>query len=107
MLVDVLPTCLAAAGLAYDFCDGVPLQERIKTGGAEYVFAEGEGFLAVSDGRYKLVRVAQGDRQHIELIDLEVDPHEFVNLANNAAYHAHHARLQGQMVDLLMGHALR
>ena len=66
-------------------------------------FAEGEGFLAVSDGRYKLVRVSQGDRQHIELIDLEADPHEFVNFADDPTYHAHRARLQGQMVDLLMG----
>ncbi|MCY4020827.1 MAG: sulfatase-like hydrolase/transferase [Chloroflexi bacterium] len=107
MLVDILPTCLAAAGLPHDFCDGAPLHERIASGGAEYVFAEGEGFLAVSDGRYKLVRVAQGTRQHIELIDLETDPHEFVNLADDPAYSAHRARLQGQMLDLLMAYALR
>ena len=107
MLVDIFPTCLAAAGLPTDFCDGAPLAERVATGGADTVVAEGEGFLAVSDGRYKLVRVAQGDRQHIELIDLEADPYEFVNLANDAAYHAQRARLLGQMIDLLMGHALK
>ena len=107
MLVDILPTCLAAAGLPHSFCDGAPLEERIASGGADFVVAEGEGFLAVSDGRYKLVRVSQGDRQHIELIDLEADPHEFVNFADDPTYHAHRARLQGQMVDLLMGDALR
>ena len=107
MLVDVLPTCLDAAGLPHDFCDGVPLRERVACGGAEYVFAEGEGFLAVSDGRLKLVRVAQGERQHTELIDLGTDPQEFVNLANDPAYQGDLARLQGQMVDLLMRHALQ
>ena len=106
MLVDILPTCLAAAGLPHDFCDGLPLGERVASGGADYVFAEGEGFLAVSDGRYKLVRVGQGERQHVELVDLEADPHEFVNLASDPAYHAHRARLQSQMVDLLMAQAL-
>lgn len=107
MLIDILPTCLAAAGVPHDFCDGAPLEERVASGGADYVFAEGEGFLAVSDGRYKLVRVAQGERQHLELIDLETDPHEFVNLANDPACSRHRARLLEQMVDLLMEHALR
>ena len=107
MLVDILPTCLDAAGLPHEFCDGVPLHERIEAGGAEYVFAEGEGFLAVSDGRYKLTRVAQGERQHLELIDLETDPHEFVNRIDDDSYQRARTRLQQQMVDLLMGYALR
>ena len=106
MLVDLLPTCLAAAGLDYDSCDGLPLRERVATGGADYVFAEGEGFLAVSDGRFKLVRVAQSERQHTELIDLDADPHEFVNRAGDAAYRGELARLQGRLVDLLMRFAL-
>ncbi len=107
MLVDILPTCLEAAGLPHDFCDGIPLRERIESGGADYVFAEGEGFLAVSNGRFKLVRVAQGERQHEELIDLETDPHEFVNRIDDAAYQTERIRLQGQVVDLLMGHSLK
>ena len=107
MLVDLLPTCLAAAGLDHAFCDGVPLSERVASGGADYVFAEGEGFLAVSDGSCKLVRVAQGERQHTELLDLESDPHEFVNLIDDPAYQAVAARLWAQMVDLLMGSLLR
>ncbi len=107
MLVDILPTCLEAAGLAYDFCDGLPLRERVARGGADYVFAEGEGFLAVSDGRFKLTRVAQGQRQHSELIDLEADPHEFVNRIGDPALHAVAARLQGRMLEHLMAHALK
>ena len=107
MLVDILPTCLAAAGLKHDFCDGIPLDERIDSGGADHVFAEGEGFLAVSDGRFKLTRVAQGERQHTELIDLDSDPHEFVNRADEKALQSERARLQAALVDHLMAHSLR
>ena len=107
MLIDVLPTCLEAAGLAYDFCDGVTLRERERTGGANYVFAEGEGFLAVSDGCYKLTRVAQAERQHSELIDLETDPHELVNRIDDPSYLSELARLNAQLVDHLMSHALK
>lgn len=107
MLVDVLPTCLDAAGLPFDFCDGVTLRERDRTGGAKHVFAEGEGFLAVSDGRYKLARVAQGERQHSELIDLETDPHELLNRIDDPAYRSQLARLNAEMVDHLMSHALK
>lgn len=107
MLVDVLPTCLDTAGLAFDFCDGVTLRERDRTGGANYVYAEGEGFLAVSDGRYKLARVAQGERQHSELIDLETDPHELVNRIDDPAYRSDLARLNAQLVDHLMSHTLK
>lgn len=107
MLVDILPTCLAAAGLKPDFCDGIPLDERIATDGADYVFAEGEGFLAASDGCFKLARVAQGERQHTELIDLESDPHEFVNRIGDPALQAERARLLAAMTDHLMAHALR
>ena len=106
MLVDVLPTCLAALNQDHSFCDGLPLREREAQGGAEFVFAEGEGFLAASDGRYKLVRVAQGERQHRELIDLESDPHELVNRAEDAALQGELARLQAQMLEHLMRHSL-
>ncbi|MCY3798427.1 MAG: sulfatase-like hydrolase/transferase [Chloroflexi bacterium] len=107
MLVDVLPTCLDAAGLPNDFCDGFTLRERDRTGGANYVFAEGEGFLAVSDGRFKLARVAQGERQLTELIDLETDPHELVNRIDDLAYRSELARLNAQMVAHLMSHTLK
>lgn len=107
MLVDVLPTCLEAAGLPYDFCDGVALRERDRTGGAKTVFAEGEGFLAVSDGRYKLARVSQGERQHTELIDLETDPHELLNRIDDPEYRSQLARLNAEMVDHLMSHTLK
>jgi arylsulfatase len=107
MLVDILPTCLKVAGTDYTFCDGLPLHERIESGGADYVFAEGEGFLAVSDGTHKLVRVTQGDRLHTELIDLESDSHEFVNRIADPSVRSHRVRLQNQQIDLLMQHSLK
>ncbi len=107
MLVDVLPTCLAALSLDHSFCDGLPLRQRESLGGAEFVFAEGEGFLAVSDGRYKLARVAQGERQHTELIDQEDDPYEFVNRIDDRDHQKILTRLQAQVADLLMDTVLR
>jgi len=107
MLVDILPTCLNVANVDYTFCDGLPLRERIQSGGAEYVFAEGEGFIAVSDGTHKLVRVAQGDRSHTELIDLESDPHEFINRIADPTLQSQRVSLQNQLIDLLMQHSLK
>ena len=83
------------------------LSERIASGGADYVFAEGEGFLAVSDGRFKLTRVAQGERQNTELIDLDSDPYEFVNRIGDPALQSERAHLFAAMTDHLMAHALR
>ena len=107
MLVDILPTCLEVAGLPYEFCDGMPLKGRVDSGGAELVVAEGEGFLALSDGRFKLVRVAQGERRHWELLDLKNDPNEFVNRFDDAEYVEERARLLREMADLLLEAALR
>ena len=107
MLVDILPTCLDAAGLAHEFCDGMPLGKRIEAGGADLVIAEGEGFLALCDGRFKLVRVKQGERRHWELLDLMADPDEFVNRYDDAAYATEQSRLQAAMADLLLGCVLR
>lgn len=107
MLVDILPTALDTAGVNYTFSDGQPLHERIQAGGTDYVFAEGEGFIAVSDGTYKLIRVAQGDRLHTELIDLESDTHEFINRINDPSMESHRVRLQNQVIDLLMQHSLK
>ena len=107
MLIDILPTCLETAGIDYSFCDGQPLSQRRTSGGAEYAFAEGEGYFAVTDGTYKLVRVSQGDRAHTELIDLSQDPSEFENHITESSIQSHRIRLQNQMVDLLMRHALK
>ncbi len=74
---DLLPTCLAAAGVPIPECDGKdlgdPKWER------EYTFAEGEGFLAVTDGTRKYIHVQKGTEQGREFLDLSEDPEEFEN----------------------------
>jgi arylsulfatase A-like enzyme len=128
MLTDVAPTCLRAAGLdgTLDVAgriDGRPLEDQVAAGGREFVFAEGEGFLAVSDGRTKYVAARPGAQRPPpaavpgatvapaapaapvlrELLDLEADPHEFHNVLGRPAYAARHLRLAGALEDLLAG----
>ncbi len=118
MLTDVAPTCLRAAGLEGAFpTDGRPLEDQVAAGGREFVFAEGEGFLAVSDGRTKYVTARPGAQRALaagpapappaprlrELLDLEADPHEYHNVLGNPAYAARHLRLAGALEELLAG----
>ncbi len=105
MLVDVLPTCLQAARVENVVTDGVPLPDRRATSGADFVLAEGEGFLSISDGTTKFNRVNNmGD--YTELIDLANDPHEFKNCINDPAYTQQLTRLQGYLVDIMLDYAL-
>lgn len=76
-LVDVLPTLLAAAGGSPDAVDG----RHLDGDGHPHVFAEGEGFSVVTDGRSKLVTVRKDGAELTEMFDLETDPHEFDNVA--------------------------
>ena len=113
MLTDVAPTCLRAAGLEGAFpADGRPLEDQVAAGGRELVFAEGEGFLAVSDGRTKYVSARPGLQRPAssgpatplrELLDLEADPHEYHNVLGQPAYAARHLRLASALEDLLAG----
>jgi arylsulfatase A-like enzyme len=113
MLTDVAPTCLRAAGLEGAFpADGRPLEDQAADGGREFVVAEGEGFLAVSDGRTKYVAARPGAQRPStpgpvaplrELLDLEADPHEYRNVLGEPAYAARHLRLAGALEDLLVG----
>ena len=101
MLIDLLPTCLQAAGIAPTGpLDGRPLSASLADGGYPSVFSEGEGFVTVSDGRHKLVRVRRDSRHLTELFDLELDPGETtpLPLAGPGAEAA--ARLQSALLDL-------
>jgi arylsulfatase len=102
MLTDLLPTCLATAGVSpsgsIDGSDLAPLHDGE---GHPMTFAEGEGFAAVSDGRRKLVRVRRDGQVLSELFDLAHDPHEFTPLPQPAAADAT-ARLQGALLDRFM-----
>jgi arylsulfatase len=79
MLIDILPTCIDVAGITDVYSDGVSLTHRIKEGGTDYIIAEGDGFLAITDGTYKFVRVEQSGRSYTEFLDLSADPFEFEN----------------------------
>jgi arylsulfatase A-like enzyme len=106
-LVDLAPTCLRAAGTgAAAPCDGRPLEEQVERGGRPYVLAEGEGFLAISDGRTKYVTATRGTQRFRELIDLEADPGEYENVIGRRAYAERHLRLaavlERELVDALL-----
>jgi arylsulfatase A-like enzyme len=103
MLIDLLPTCLEAAGLKPSGrIDGRSLSDSIASGGHELVFSEGEGFVTVSDGRYKLVRVRRDGRRYSELFDLERDPGEACPMTMEGVGAEIPARLGAAMIDLFM-----
>ena len=107
MLIDILPTCMDVAGFTDIDGDGVSLKQRMASGGADYVIAEGDGFLAISDGTYKFVRVEQTTRSFTEFLDLTNDPHEFKNHIHTTDYTDRVAELQARSIDVLMQHSLK
>jgi len=81
-LVDVFPTLVAAAGGSPGPVDGRDLDGP----GHQHVFAEGEGFSVVTDGRHKLVTVRKAGAEHTEMFDLSIDPYEFDDIAGKPSY---------------------
>ena len=73
---DILPTCLEAAGGKMIPCDGESLYHPSER---QYTFAEGEGYIAVTDGMHKYVHVQKGNEQSREFLDRSADPCEFEN----------------------------
>jgi len=103
--MDIYATCLRAAG-STAASDGADLNELADRGGHKYVFGEGEGFLAVSDGSAKLIHVQQDARQFDEFYDLSADPCEYENLIARAGYARKIAELRAETVKLLVAKAL-
>lgn len=102
MLIDLLPTCLAAAGASAPEAEGRPLAPRVGHEGYRYTLAEGEGFLTVSDGRTKyIVATRDGDR-HREAFDLDGDPGETRNVIGDPAYGSRVTALRQVAEDLLL-----
>ena len=97
---DLLPTCLRAGNIPIPACDGKPLQDQ--SWKREYTFAEGEGYLAVTDGRYKYVHVQKGEEQGRELLDLVRDPDEFENKIEREEYQKALAELRGRLIEHLL-----
>ncbi len=101
-LVDLLPTCLRLAGAEPPAVDGRDLITLAGEGGRRYLFSEGEGFMAVRDGRFKYVRRVTAERAYTELFDLEADPGEFFNVSEDERWAPQRASLEQAIVDLLM-----
>lgn len=96
---DIFPTCLKAAGLEIPEIDGTPLQEQK---GMPYTFAEGEGYLAVTDGTIKYIHIEKPGESYRELLDMGSDPHEFENQINKPEYAQDVIRMAGQVVNHFM-----
>lgn len=99
MLTDVTATCVRAAGLPPVPTDGRDLLDSARSGGHPYILSEGEGFVAVSDGRMKYVHIRKGNREHAELFDLQLDPHEFQNVIDRPEYARQLADLRQAIID--------
>ena len=102
-LVDVAPTCLRAAGLGPPVpADGAPLEDQVTSGGRPYVLAEGEGFLAISDGHTKYVTATRGGQRFRELLDLDADPLEHENVIDCPEHAQRHLALAAQLEEVLL-----
>ena len=94
---DFLPTCMGAAGGRQICCDGNDLADSAWS--REYTFAEGEGFMAVTDGLRKYIHLQRQNGKKRELIDLMKDPHEFDNRVSWPEYQAEAAHLEEKMLE--------
>src|SRR5690606_6492493 len=102
-LTDLMPTCLHTAGIGDGpRTDGADLRELVERGGHPYVYAEGDGFITISDGRLKYIHVDQAIGTFTELHDLEADPLEFEDWIGRPARAAGQTALQTALVDFFM-----
>jgi uncharacterized sulfatase len=107
-LVDIAPTALCAAGIAFDptDMDGIDLRSRTR-GSGETVLCETildwQGMIcrSVIGRRFKLTWYA--DRTYGELFDLETDPFETRNLWSDAG----HAQVRAELLGTLVNHDTR
>ncbi len=102
MLTDLAPTCLDVAGIPNPGVDGMALRENVRRGGYAYVFAEGEGFVSVTDGTTKYVSATRGDERLREFFDLENDPGEVRNVISQPAHAPKVIGLQQAITDFFM-----
>lgn len=101
-LVDLYPTILGAVGGEVGTVDGQPLDDA----GHDYVFAEGEGFHVVTDGRHKLMTAHRDGTIYTEMYDTEADPGEMTNVAGIPEYASEQRELQAVSVNAMIDTAL-
>lgn len=106
---DILPTCLEAASAEPIACDGVSVYRETDR---KYTFAEGEGFMAVTDGKAKYVHIRKRGKNgnivenYREFTDLVGDPDEFENRIGCPECQAKLAELRGVLIDHVIDRVL-
>ena len=106
---DILPTCLEAASAEPIACDGVSVYRETDR---KYTFAEGEGFMAVTDGSAKYVHIRKRGKNgnivenYREFTDLVGDPDEFENRIGHPECQGKLAELRGVLIDHVIDRVL-
>ncbi len=100
--IDILPTISEMMGSESLQVDGSSLQKIVAKGGYEYTLAEGEGFYCIGDGRFRLIQatVKQSEKTVREFLDLENDPHGYVNLIEDPDSAKDISRLQNALLEI-------
>ncbi len=96
---DLFPTCMSFAGGEFTQGDGFSLTDREQLKNRKYTFAEGEGYLAVTDGVYKYIHVQKEGEDYQEFLDLSKDPGEFENRIALPESQEALARLRGKLLE--------
>jgi len=101
-LTDIMSTCLDTAGLPFVETDGHSLCSSDGKIDRLFTFAEGEGYIACTDGRYKYIHVQKRGENYRELLDMGTDPDEFINYISNSSTLEAEARLKEQVINHFM-----
>jgi arylsulfatase A-like enzyme len=97
-LLDIMPTCLRAAGVEMPPVDG----RDLRVSDRRHIITEAEGFMTIQDERYKYIQSREAEGVRCELYDLEEDPHEFVNLVRQPEHLPVLAALRARLVEHFM-----
>ncbi len=100
--VDIFPTILQQAGCEKTLCDGEPLEAVAEEGGRKVIVSCCENRVAVIWNGIKLCRniYEKTGELYTELYDLNQDPHEFQNLAQDPAYQPQLQALQNLLLEM-------